>query len=188
MPHIATTPAKMSDAESFFDLICDKDIRKEFAGFRRIETIEEATVYLEGFIKIHYSKSGNFFKVIRIVFDENTESYDDTNSLLIGFIALLDSGVMDHILTGGFRQNLSFAIKSEYRNKGFMTIALELTLEAMFADTYNLVPALVLPGNFRSARVLEKCGFDKVSQSSSGDLFVKRLLMDETHYKEILGL
>ncbi len=188
-PFLATTPAKMSDSKSFFNLIQDKEIRKEFVSLREISTIEQATLYLDGQIRSHFNLDNkNFFKLIRIVFSEDTESYNDTNSILVGFISLHDAGMMDQLLTGGFNQNLSFAIISQYRNKGIMTTALNMTLDAMYADTYNLVPALVKPENIESAKVLKKCGFDEVSKSPMGSLFVRRLTMDEFQYKKIFGL
>jgi RimJ/RimL family protein N-acetyltransferase len=185
-PILGNTPIKVSDAPAFFQLIQDKDIRREFTNLKNINTIEEAKTFLKE--RINNMSSKSFFKAIKIGFNENVDSWTEDNSILIGFIALHDAGAMDVILTGGFHQNLAFAILTQYRNKGFMTVSLSMLLEAMIADEYNVVPALVKPGNVASEKVLIKCGFDKVQESPMGTLFVRRLSMDEFEYKRIMGL
>lgn len=41
-------------------------------------------------------------------------------------------GMMDLILNEGMKQNINFAISSFYRGKGFMTVAFNMMIEAVF--------------------------------------------------------
>lgn len=186
-PFLGTTPVHINDAEQFFELSNDTDIRTEFVNMR-FNNVDEARGYLQYQINVTENSEKNFFKATRIIFDGNAKVYTEANSLFIGFISLHDTGLMDSMLTGGFQQNLSYAIKSSFRGKGLMTIALNMTLEAMREDGYNFVPALVKTNNIASEKVLRKCSFDKVRETSVGSTYVRRLTMNEYEYKKIFGL
>jgi RimJ/RimL family protein N-acetyltransferase len=185
-PILANTPIKISDSASFFQLIQDKDIRQEFINLRSINSVEEAQTFLKH--QVENTSTKRFFKAIRIGFNEDADSWTSDNSILIGFISLHDAGLMDSFLTGGFHQNLSFAIETQYGNRGIMTTSLNMLLQAMIADEYNVVPALVKPNNAASEKVLIKCGFDKVRESPMGTLYVRRLTMNEFEYKKAMSL
>ncbi len=184
---LITTTIQLSDAYAFLELAKDEEIMSEFPNMR-FKDINEAQEYLNQQIEINNVSEKNFFRAIRIIFDTDTGEYTDSNSILIGFISLHDVGTMDSLLTGGFHQNLSYAIKQQYRRKGLMTRALNLTLNAMIENGYNLVPALVKPNNIPSEKVLLKCGFDKVNSTPMGNTYVKRLCMDEYRYRITFGL
>jgi RimJ/RimL family protein N-acetyltransferase len=186
-PYLGTTPFHISDVNSFYKLCNDAEIRKEFINMR-LNSVDEAKHHLQNLIEISNNSSPSFFKAIRIIFDENAGQYTDSNSRLIGFVSLHDAGMMDSLLTGGFQQNLSFGIESPFRGKGLMTIALQMTLDAMYQDGYNLVPAFVKPNNPASERVLEKCNFTKVQSTPMGSLFIRRICMPENQFKQALGL
>jgi len=185
---LMTTPANLTDAEQFFQLLTEPEVKKEFPHMR-FNNIEDARHYLKGQIDNTQSVSPNFFKAIRIVFDEGAEIYTDSNSIFIGFICLSHTGTADYLFSGGFKQTLSYAIKSSYTGKGLMTIALEMILDAMAQDGYNYVAARVKLHNLRSEKVLQKCGFDKISkgENRNGFTYVKRLAMNENEYNQMFN-
>lgn len=186
-PYLATTPFQLSDAKQFFELSKDPDIRKEYPNLR-FETIDDATQYLEHQIEITKTSKISFFKAIRILFNEKESTYTDSNNILIGFIGLHKTGAFDQMLAGGFEQTLGYAIKSSFRQKGLMTIALNMTLDAMRQDGYNVLAAIVKHSNTASIRVLEKCGFVMVRDANISLMYVKRITMDEREFNRIFGL
>jgi RimJ/RimL family protein N-acetyltransferase len=186
-PFLATTPFQLNDASQFFELSKDPDIRKEFPNMR-FENIDDAKQYLEHQISITESSRISFFKAIRIIFNEQEANYTEKNNILIGFISLHKTGSFDQMLAGGFEQTLSYAIKSAFRRKGLMTIALNMTLDAMKQDGYNVIAAIVKQNNSPSIRVLEKCGFVMVRDSQISFMYVKRITMDENEFKRVFGL
>ena len=113
-PSLATTPFKLTDAEQFFELTKDSEIKQEYPNMN-FENIEEAKGYLEHQIDITQDSSVGFFKAIRIVFNGLENNYDETNNILIGFISVNKSGVSDQLFSGGFEQTLAYGIKSRYR-------------------------------------------------------------------------
>jgi RimJ/RimL family protein N-acetyltransferase len=186
-PSLATTPFQLIDATQFFELSKDPDIRKEFP-YMRFENVDDAKQYLEHQIEVTQSSRVSFFKAIRIVFNGLETVYTEKNNILVGFISLHKSGSFDQMLAGGFEQTLSYAIKSAYRRKGLMTIALNMTLDAMIQDGYNVIAAIVKKGNSPSIRVLEKCGFVMVRDSPISLMYAKRITMDENEFKRVFGL
>ncbi|MEO7046944.1 MAG: GNAT family N-acetyltransferase [Ferruginibacter sp.] len=189
MPNIIleTTPAQIGDADQFFEIFKDTDIRNIFHNLR-FNSVEEVKQYLKFQINDTTTSRLSFFKSIRISFTPNIESYTCHNSILIGFICNHEASSGEFLASGGLQQNISFAISSLYRGKGFMTNALDMTLDAMIQDGFNFVPALVKSWNKSSIRVLEKCGFDKVRHTQMGLMYAKRLTMDEIEYKKIFNL
>lgn len=186
-PSLGTTPFHLSDAAQFFELSKDVDIRKEFPNMR-FENIDDARQYIEHQMEVQKTSRTAFFKAIRIIFGQDTGIYTDKNSILIGFISLHKSGAFETMLAGGFKETLSYAIKSNFRKKGLMTIALNMTLGAMREDEYNLVAAIVKPHNASSIQVLEKCGFDLITENAINSFYVKRITMNEIEYKQIFNL
>ncbi len=186
-PSLATTPFQLSDASQFFELSKDPDIRKEFP-YMRFENFEDAKQYIEYQIEVTQSSRVSFFKAIRIVFNGLETIYTEKNNILVGFISLHKSGSFEQMLAGGFEQTLSYAIKSAFRRKGLMTIALNMTLDAMRQDGYNVVAAIVKHDNSPSIRVLEKCGFVMVRDAHISLMYVKRITMDEIEFNRVFGL
>ncbi len=186
-PSLATTPFQLSDTNQFFELSKDPDIRKEYPNMR-FENIDEAKQYLEHQIEVTENSKISFFKAIRIVFGGLEPVYTEKNNILVGFISLKKSGAFDQMLAGGFEQTLSYAIKTKYRRKGLMTIALNMTLDAMRQDGYNVLAAIVKSQNSSSIKVLEKCGFTMVRDSHVSLLYVKRITMDEDEFNKVFGL
>jgi RimJ/RimL family protein N-acetyltransferase len=184
---LATTPFQLSDAGQFYELCKDSEIKLEFPNLR-FENIQDAENYLENRIGEIEKSSLSFFKAIRIVFNGLEEFYTDKNNILIGFISLNRTGSFDQILAGGIEHTLRYAIKSEYRRKGLMTIALNLTLDAMYQDGYNILAATVKKENIPSLKVLEKCGFVMVRDSGLSLLYVKRIKMDEYEFNQTFNL
>jgi RimJ/RimL family protein N-acetyltransferase len=186
-PSLATTPFQLSDATQFFEISKDPDIRKEFP-FMRFENIDEAKQYIEHQLEVTQRSRVSFFKAIRIVFNGLEAVYTEKNNILIGFISLHKSGSFDQMLAGGFEQTLSYAIKSAFRRKGLMTTALNMTLDAMRQDGYNVIAAIVRQNNIPSIRVLEKCGFIMIRDSHISFMYVKRISMGENEFKRVFGL
>jgi RimJ/RimL family protein N-acetyltransferase len=186
-PSLATTPFQLSDAIQFFELSKDSDIRKEYPNMR-FENVDEAKQYLEHQIEITKSSRVSFFKAIRIVFNGLENVYNEKNNILVGFVSLHKSGTFDQMLAGGFEQTLSYAIKSSFRCKGLMTTALNMTLDAMRQDGYNVLAAIVKRNNIPSIRVLEKCGFVMVRDSHISFLYMKRITMNENEFNKVFGL
>ena len=186
-PSLATTPFQLSDAHQFFELTKDPDIRKEYPNMR-FENVNDAKQYLEHQIEITESSNVSFFKAIRIVFNGLETNYNDQNNIIIGFITLHRTQGFEQMLAGGFEQTLSYAIKSAYRRKGLMTIALNMTLDAMEQDRYNVVAGIVKSHNSPSIRVLEKCGFVMVRDLNFSQLYVKRITMNENEFNKAFGL
>ena len=184
---LGTTPFYLSDSSQFFELSKDIDIRSEFPNMR-FQNVEDANQYIEHQKQIQETSRTAFFKAIRIIFGEDTGVYTETNSILIGFISLHSSGAFESMLAGGIKETLSYAIKSNFRKKGLMTTALNMTLEAMTEDRYNIVASIVKPHNKASIRVLEKCGFDLISQNVITSFYVKRITMNEFEYKQIFNV
>lgn len=186
-PYLATTPFQLSDATQFFELSKDPDIRKEYPNMR-FENVNDAKQYLKHQVEITQSSSVSFFKAIRIVFNGLETAYTEKNNILVGFISIHKSGSFEQMLAGGFEQTLGYAIKSTYRRKGFMTIALNMTLDAMRQDGYNVVAAIVKKDNSPSIRVLEKCGFVMVKDSHIILMYVKQITMNENDFKTVFDL
>ncbi len=186
-PSLATTPFQLSDANQFFELSKDPDIRNEYPNMR-FENIEEAKAYLEAQIDLTENSGLSFFKAIRIVYDGLEPVYTEENNILVGFISLHKIGALDQIFAGGFQQTLGYAIKSAYRGKGLMTIALNMTLDAMRRDGYNVMAAAVKKQNISSIRVLEKCGFIMVRDYQISLLYVKRITMDKDEFDKLFIL
>lgn len=179
-PFLVTTPIQTGDAKSILDLVKDKEIFEEFLNFR-FKDMKEAEEYIRNMIAYNENSGKCFFQMTKIAFKE-APVYDDSNSISIGFVTLYDTGISDRLFSGGFNQNLGFAIKLQYRNKGLTTLALTQVLERLLQLEYTIVPAFVKHGNVASERVLQKCGFDKVLETPMGNTFVKRLFMNESEY------
>lgn len=186
-PSLATTPFQVTDANQFFELSKDPEIRNEYPNMR-FENIDEAKQYLQHQIEVTENSKLSFFKAIRIVFGGLESVYTEKNNILIGFISLHKSGASDKMLAGGFEQTLGYGVKSMYRRKGLMTTALNMTLDAMRQDGYNVVAAIVKKQNNPSVRVLEKCGFIMVRDSQISLLYVKRITMDENEFNRAFDL
>ena len=183
-PSLGTTPFYLSDASQFFELSKDTDIRNEYPNMR-FDNELDARIYIEHQFKIQETSRTSFFKAIRIIFGNDTGNYTDKNSILIGFISLHTTNDFEISLAGGFKETLSYGIKSNYRNKGLMSIALKMTLDAMNEDGYNVVAAIVKNGNTPSSRVLEKSGFDLISENAISSFYVKRITMNEDEYNQV---
>ena len=186
-PSLATTPFQLTDANQFFELTKDADIMREYPNMR-FDSVDEARNYLEHQIDITESARINFFKAIRIVFNGLESVYTEKNNIIIGFVSLHKTGGIDRIFSGGFEDTLNYAIKSNYRCKGLMTIALNMTLDAMLQDGYNLVAANVKKYNNPSIRVLEKSGFIKVKDYPISYLYARRIRMEENEFNEVFSL
>jgi RimJ/RimL family protein N-acetyltransferase len=83
---------------------------------------------------------------------------------------------------------INFGIDSKFRNNGLMTYALQLTLDYMTSLEYGYACALVRDSNLSSKRVLEKCGFIKVSDNEIGSLHAKRLIWNEYDFNKSFKL
>ena len=184
---LATTPFQLSDANQLFELFKDSNIIKEFP-FMKIENKSDVKQFLENQIEISKNSSTGFFKAIRIVFNGLESVYTEKNNIVIGFISLGKIDVFEQMLSGGFEQTLSFAVKSAYTGKGIMTMALNMNLDAMFQDRYNVIASIVKRNNKASIRVLEKCGFTMVRDSHLSLLYVKRITMNENEFKRVFEL
>jgi len=179
-PFLVTTPIQIEDAKSIIEFGKDREIHEEFLNFR-FGNLKEAEKYVENMIVYNENSGKCFFQMTKIAFKE-APLYNDTNSTSIGFVTLYDTNISDRLFSGGFNQNLGFAIKSQYRNKGLTTIALNQVMDRLLDLEYTIIPAFVKLNNVASERVLQKCGFNKVLETPMGNTFVKRLYMAEIEF------
>lgn len=160
---IITDPI-LEDYMSFFDLINERDWQSEFLNFRGM-SLDDTKEYIQYWIENKDQIYPEFFRMIKLTYDEHASKYNDLNSILIGFVSLHETNIGDRLLSG-LNYSLSFAISEKFYGKGIMTNALEMTLERLQTLGYNNIPAIVKESNKASERVLQKCGFSLVSHES----------------------
>lgn len=175
---LVNTPPQISDAYFFVEMSRDRAILDEFTQFN-FDSLLHAEEYLRH--RLENSSTKYFLKVIRIAFAEDIDIYTEDNSIPIGFISMNWSSLGEEIALMGLQNHISFAMIENYRGKGLMTKAMIMLLDAMLTDGYNMVPSIT-KNNIPSERVLIKCGFQKARSTPLGNIFVKRLKMDETKF------
>ncbi|MCF8449087.1 MAG: GNAT family N-acetyltransferase [Taibaiella sp.] len=179
-PFLLLTGPDLTAAQSFYDLCKDREIRKEFLGLE-INSIDAAKSFLAKQTDLVGGKL-SFFRMIKIAYNEDPNFHDDAHTTLIGFISVFEVGTGDLFRNGGINHNLAFAIAGQYRNQGIMTMALNMTIEALIGYKFNFISALVKSDNTGSEKVLIKCGFDKAHSIDDTSTFVRRLCMPATVY------
>lgn len=112
------------------------------AGF--CEKENQQMILLEEIVDIKEKKAAPFY-----IFTKENEAY------LIGKISL------SNMIWGGFCSCLiGYKMDREFINRGYMTEAVSAVVEYGFEVLgLHRIEANVMPGNVRSLRVLEKCGF-----------------------------
>ena len=106
---LSITMPTLEDTKGFFDVINDFEIRREFPHFRDILLFEQARNYLTGMIQMNSQKTVNFFKLIKIS-NSKYSNYNDSNSIIAGFITNHKTELMDMMLAGGVKDMLSFGV------------------------------------------------------------------------------
>ncbi len=185
-PFLLLTGPDLTAAESFYDLCKDKEIRKEFRGLE-INSVDAAKYFLEKQTDL-IGGSLTFFRMIKIAYNEDPIYHDDAHTELIGFITVFEVGAGDLIRNGGINHNLAFAVAEQYRNQGIMTMALNMTIEALIRYKFNFISALVSGDNISSEKVLIKCRFDKAHSIDGTSTFVRRLCMPAAIYNSTFSL
>lgn len=182
---ILTDPI-LADTNSFHNLISEPDIQRQFLNFRNRD-LDETKREIETWVANRAKFFPLFLRMVKITEDESAQSWDDTNSELIGFISNVNAGQTDNLYSG-FKVLMNYAIRKKFENKGIMTAALEMTLQRMYELNYNIASAFIKPGNNASERVLIKCGFDLVKDTPMGKSYVKALKIDLNKYNSEFGL
>ncbi len=173
---------KVSDAHTFSDFFIDIDIRKAlFPHLNYLNYTEYSLAFIKNWISINEQKGLPFLRVIRIVDDIiPEESWNETNSQLVGF--LVYASAKDSLHNSGFEYGLSFAVKSNFRNKGIATQAVKMTEEWMNNEGYDYVICWVKPSKLASHKVLKKLNFDIATDNLFGTAYTKRLNMNLEKY------
>lgn len=70
---------------------------------------------------------------------------------------------LNNIIRGAFQScHLGYKLDKDYRNRGYMTMAVSMVVDHAFQQLYlHRIEANVMPGNLASLRVLEKNDFEK---------------------------
>lgn len=183
--HIILNDPIPDDYKAFHELISEPDVQKEFSNYQG-QTIEETKQEINYWVNNKKEAFPSFLRMIKITYSENAEHWERNNKL-IGFISIMPAGAID-FSRSGFKMLMNFAISKEFEGKGIMTAAMKMTLDRLYELQYNIVSALVKPGNYGSQKVLEKCGFDLIRDYPIGKTYVKALKIDMDDYRSAFGL
>lgn len=178
---LVNTPPQISDAEFFTEMSHDPAIISEFNQFN-FDSLKHAEEYLQH--RIENNSTKDFLKIVRIALAEDIDVYNADNSITIGFISMNWSSIGEEIALKGLQNHISFAMIKKYRSRGLMTKAMNMLLDAMLIDKYNMVPSIT-KNNIASERVLIKCGFQKIKSTPLGNIFIKRLHMNEQQFNSV---
>ena len=80
----------------------------------------------------------------------------------------LDSGLigfMNQVEVEGGSMELGYVIHPDFHGRGYMTKALQLAMEELFALGYEEILTGAFSSNIPSIRVMEKCGMTKLSKT-----------------------
>jgi RimJ/RimL family protein N-acetyltransferase len=185
MDLVITDPI-LSDYKQYHELVTESHIQKEFHNFRR-QRLEDTKKEIEYWVANQGNILPDFLRILKITEDSDVGFWDDSNSQIIGFIANLKSGSIEH-MNSGFENLINFGIAEKFQGKGIMTSALNMTMTRLKELEFNISTAFVKPNNIGSARVLEKCGFDLVREMPLGNSYAKALHIDLENYKNAFGL
>jgi RimJ/RimL family protein N-acetyltransferase len=176
--NLLLTLPHMNDYVEFHEINQDFQLQSEFPNLRN-QSLQEAKVILDKWIIRNHEPGPADFVFVKIAKEVNEKNYyDSSNSKMIGFITVNESALSDFSRTG-FKTLLNYGLMEKYRNKGIMTMALKMRIEAYIDLGYNILPAYIKGDNPASERVLRKCGFRRVNDDILGSTFVKRLDIDE---------
>lgn len=124
------------DAFTLYEMCLDDDLRK--SGIHGFESVEDSHNV------INQWRNNNNYKVI----------VSKEDNCLAGFVNIGDMNRYD-----GYME-LEYAIKYQYRNKGYATQALNRMIDYGFREqNFEVIAAWVRSHNKSSVRVLEKCLF-----------------------------
>jgi RimJ/RimL family protein N-acetyltransferase len=73
-------------------------------------------------------------------------------------------GLLNQVDRNEYEIELGYFISSKYWNKGYATIALKLAIDKLFRIGYKRVMAAHFENNIASARVMQKCGMQKIDK------------------------
>lgn len=181
--HLLLTNPNRNDLEEFHKMNQDPLLQREFHNLRSI-TLEKSEAMLLEYIRISESNSSENFCFIKVAPQVSpNDYYDITNSSIVGFISVNQSGDLD-FQTSGFQILLNYAILEKYRNRGLMTQALNLRMKRFEELGFNILPAYIKGENGASEKVLRKCGFRRVVDHDLGSTFVKRITMDKARFEQ----
>ena len=137
---IITTPLRLDDTRDILKMSKVGDIQTELIFLKNYVDIDSTTKGIKYWINYIHSTKSCFFKTIRLVYLRNN-NYSIENSLFVGFIALLPVEDFSEIRNVGSNRQLIFATLPQFRRKGFMKTALDMTLDSMHSDGYNICSA-----------------------------------------------
>ncbi|KAA5538615.1 GNAT family N-acetyltransferase [Adhaeribacter rhizoryzae] len=179
---LLTLPHK-NDYSEFFEMNKDPQFQKEFPNLRG-QTIQDARNIMDSWIKKNQESGPSDFVFIKIAKQPSPiDYYDSSNSKMIGFITVGEAGLADYSNTG-FKTLLNYGIIEKYRNKGLMTLALNMRLQAYLDLEYTILPAYIKGDNPASESVLKKCGFIRIDDNNFGSTYVKRLHIDAETFND----
>ncbi len=167
----------LTDVDNLYILTSDEDIARQNFNTRGKISMESVERLLKQIIQEN-SKEDELYFFAGIYKKEKQHE-------LIGFVTNKEAGYADYMFLGGFDYALSYALRSDFRNKGIMTEVLLAVTSFMQAKSINMVAALVKLGNIQSEKALRKADFDMVMFSPGGTAFVKKLNMSLKKYAAI---
>lgn len=134
---------RVSDAEAYYEYISDPEVTKLTSI--TITSFESIRSYISKWIERFHKKESILWAIA-------TKSDDR----VIGVCNLFNWNFHSS------RAEIGYHLARKYWNKGIMTVALKaITRYAFETLDFNRIEAFVMAGNFASARVLEKVGFQK---------------------------
>ena len=131
---------KKSDAPAMFEYAQNPNVGRN-AGWKEHENVRESRLTIKYFFANRRNCYGIFLK---------------ENDKLIGTISLTH----DPKRTNDRSRALGYSMSQEYWGRGIMTEAAQAIIKDGFEhEGIDIISAYCYPGNTRSKRVLEKCGF-----------------------------
>ncbi|KXL52289.1 putative ribosomal N-acetyltransferase YdaF [Anaerotignum neopropionicum] len=151
------------DATDLFAYSKDETVGKN-AGWKPHESLDESKQILE---EVFLDKE-DVFGII-----------EKQSGRLIGTVGFMP----DLTRTNDNARMLGYAIGRDYWGKGFMTEAVQALLSYGFLEKgYGIISVSHYSDNFRSQRVIEKCGFQFEGVQRQSELRYDGVLMDKKWY------
>lgn len=180
---LVVTDPQPYDYDAYLEMNKDSGLQNEFGNLKG-QTASGAKKALEAIMTPEKGGNWSDFAFIKLTKQASPiDRYDSSNSKTIGFISLAEAGVSDFGMTG-FKMLLNYGIVEAYRGKGLMTHALNMRLNKHEEVGINIVPAYISGDNIASERVLQKCGFMRISNNKLGSTYVKNICVDKAVFDE----
>lgn len=151
------------DANDFFEYSKDEEVGKN-AGWKPHESLEE---------------SRQILNEVFLVEEDVFAMIEKQSGKLIGTVGLIS----DVTRTNEDARMLGYALGKAYWGKGLMTEAVNALLTYGFdVKRYGIISVSYYTDNFRSQRVIEKCGFQFEGIQRQAELRYDGILLDKKWY------